>query len=238
MSGGRWPGIGIPWPGGGGGPPTFVGTHADLFSTANVASLTSASWTTSGSNRFLLAGIANAGGSPVNPSAVRWGGSGGADLTKQGSSLAIGSYGVLSLYTLIAPSIATSTSYYLWPSAQDETIGGTLLIEGVNQSTPIGTVATATGAGNTDMTPNVSVSSVVGDLVVAACWMVDTSAGARTITSNGGTTVYDVPIPDYEFFIIQTKVATSTTTSMDFTISGTANSEVKWGVIGVAVKPV
>lgn len=217
--------------------PTFVRTHADLFSTANVSSLTSGSWVVDGSDRLLLAGIASGAGSPVAPSAVRWGGSGGTALTKQGSTIGVGPYGDLSLYALVAPTAQTSTSYYLWPSAQDETVGGSILITGAHQTTPLGTVATATGSGDTDMTPSVSVSSAVDDLVVAICWMVDTAGDSRTITSNGGTTAYDAPIPAYEFFIIQTKVATSTTTSMDFTISGTANAAVSWGVIGVAVKP-
>lgn len=218
-------------------PPEFVGTHADLATVSGATSLTSASWTVSGSNKFLLAGIASADDPSVNPSAVRWGGFDGVDFAKQGSTIDIGFYGKLSLYTLVAPTDQTSTSYYLWPSSESEAVGGTILLTGVNQSTPLGTVATATGVGNTDMTPSVSVASAVGDLVVAICWMVDTSGGSRTIASDGGTTVYDVPMPIYEHFIIQTKVATSTTTSMDFTVSGTANSEVAWGVIGVAVKP-
>jgi len=224
-------------PASGGGSPVFVGTHADLFSASNVASLTSGSWSVSGSNRLLLAGIASGATTPVDPSAVRWGGSGGTAFTKQGSTVDIGLYGKLSLYTLVAPTEQTSTSYYLWPSANDETVGGTILLAGVNQSTPLGTVATATGHGLSDMTPSVSVSSAVDDLVIAVCWHVDQTGTSRTITSDGGTTVYDAVVSVNEFFIIQTKVATSTSTSMDFTISGAAENLIDWGVIGIAVKP-
>lgn len=218
--------------------PTYLATHADLFSTSNVTDLTSDSWTTSGSNRFMLAGIASSAGTPVDPSGVKWGGAGGIALTKQGGTIDIGGYGKLSLYTLLAPEISTDTSYYSWPSAQDETVGGMILISGVNQSTPLGTVASATGSGDTDMTPSVSVDTDVGDLVVAMCWMVDTSGQSLTITQDGGNLAYDVPIPTYDYFIIQYKTATTTTTTMDFSISGTANAEVRWGVIGVPVKPI
>lgn len=216
--------------------PSFSTTHADLSSTSNVSSLTSGSMAVSGSNKLLLGAIASGAGSPVAPSGVKWGGSGGTDLTKQGSTVSVGPYGRLSIYSLVAPTDQTSTVYYYWPSAQDETVGGTLLFTGVDQSTPLGTVATNTGTNNTTQ-PSVTVSSAVDDLVIAVCWMVDTSGQSRTITAaSGGTVLYDVSMPIYEFFVIESKVATSTSTTMNFTISGSASNEIAWGVIGVAVK--
>lgn len=236
MSGGRHPRIGIPWAAGGGGTPIFVTTHADLSSTSNVSSLTSGNMTVSGSNKLLIGAIASGAGSTADPSGIKWGGSGGTAFTKQGNTLTVGPYGKMSIYTLVAPSDQTSTVYYYWPSAQDETVGGTLLLTGVDQSTSLGTVATNSGTNNTTQ-PSVTVSSEVGDLVIAACWMVDTSAGSRTITAaSGGTVRYDVSMPAYEFFVIEEKEATSTSTTMNFTISGAASSEIAWGVIGVAVK--
>lgn len=226
----------------GGGPLAFLGTHADLFSTGNVSSLESASWAVSGSNRLLLAFAASGAGTPADSSAVKWGGSGGTALTKQGSTLAVGPYGKISLYSLVAPTAQTSTSYYQWLSAQDETAAGTLAFTGANQSAPLGTVATASGIGTTTLSPSVAVASAVGDLVVAACWMVDASSNNRAITSNGGTTLYDADVGTYEFLIVQSKVATTTTTTVTFDISGGAGGgggagDVSWGLIGVAVKP-
>lgn len=191
----------------------------------------------SGSDKFLMGFIASGDGSPADPSGIKWGGSGGTGLTKQGSTLGIGPYGKLSLYTLVAPADQTSTVYYYWPSAQGEAASGAILLTGANQSTPLGTIATNTG---TDVTvqPNVTVLSAVGDLVVAACWMVNSVGGAMTIASNGGATRYDVLVGDYEYLIIQSKVATSTSTAMNFTITTYSGdtSSLSWGVIGVAVK--
>lgn len=214
--------------------PSFSTTHADLSSTAYTSSITSASWAVSGSDKLLLAYSASGAGSPVNPNSVKWGGSSGAGFTQQGSTLNIGPYGKLSLYSLLAPTDQTSTSYYGWPSAQDELAGGTILLTGVNQSAPLGTVATASG--DNSVQPSVSVASEPGDLVVAACWFVDPNGNNRTLASNGGTTVYDVDVGIFEFLVIQTKVATSTSTTMNFTIGGSADASVAWGVIGVSVK--
>ncbi len=223
--------------GGGGGTPAFLVTHADLFSVSGVSSLTSGNMAVSGSDKLLMGFIASGDGSPVDPSGIKWGGSGGTGLTKRGSTLGIGPYGKLSLYTLVAPSDQTSTVYYYWPSAQGETAGGAISLTGVNQSTPLGTIATNTG---TDVTtqPNATVASAVNDLVVAACWMVNPAGGSMTIASNGGTTRYDVLVGDYEYLIIQSKVATSTSTAMNFTVTTYSGntSGLSWGVIGVAVK--
>lgn len=237
MSGGRHPRIGIPWAAGGGGTPTFLGTHADLSSTGNVSSLTSASWSVSGSNRFLLAFMGSGAGTPANPSSAKWGGSGGTALTQQGSALNIGPYGKLSIFSLVAPTEQTSTSYYLWPSQQDETASGTVAFTGVNQSTPLGTVATATGLGSTTLSPSIAVSSVAGDLVVGAFWMVD-QYGTRSITAPGGTILYDAVVASFETLVVQSVVATGTSTTLTFNISGSTENAnlLDWGLIGVAVK--
>lgn len=219
----------------GGGTPTFLGTHSALSSTANVSSLTSASWSVSGSNRFLLAFPASGAGSPVGASEVRWGGSGGTTLTKQGSTVTIGSFGALSMYSLVAPTAQSSTSYYLWPSAQDETAAGTMALTGVNQTTPLGPIATASGNGTSSLSAPVTVTSVAGDLVVGAIWLVDTGGAARTITGDG-TTLYSDILSPYEYMLVQSKVATGTSTTLTFTISGSTDASVTWGIIAAAVK--
>ncbi len=239
MSCGRHPRIGIPWSVAG-GTPIFLGTHADLYSEANVSSLTSGSWSVSGSNRLLLAFPASGAGTPVNPNSVKWGGSGGTSLTQQGSTIDIGPYGKLSLFSLVAPTAQTATSYYSWSSAQDETCGGMLAFTSVNQSTPLGTVATSTGAGTTTLSPSINVSSVAGDLVVGACWFIDSDGETndRTITAPSGTVIYDVDVGVHEFLLVQSVVATGSTTTLTFNISGPTPdaNRMYWGLIGVALK--
>ncbi|MBK8810762.1 MAG: hypothetical protein IPN69_08540 [Acidobacteria bacterium] len=218
--------------------PVFDATHSDLEG-SSATSITSASWTVAGSNRFMLAFPASGDDPVADPSGAKWGGSGGTALTKQGSTVNAGSFGKLSLYTLVAPAAASQTSYYSWGSTEGELAGGAISLTGVDQGTPIGTPATATGNFVSGTQPSLSVSCAVGDLIVGACWFVDqTATSDRTVLAGSGSTErYTMEHSgNFEAMCIVTKTATSTSETINFTINGTNTNQLDWAVIGVAVK--
>lgn len=211
----------------------FGGTHAALASGSNVSSLTSGSWSVSGSDRLLLGFAASGAGSPVVSNDVRWGGSGGTQFTALGAGLTFATYGAMRGFSLVAPAEQSATSYYSWPSNQDETAAGTILITGADQISPLGPVQTGT---SDSTTLSINVASEPGDLVIACAWTQDINANNRTLSpSNGGTTLYTADPGNFEYMLIQSLVATGTSTTISVSASGPINGGI--GMIGVAVKP-
>lgn len=218
---------------------------ADTFSAANVSSLTSAAFTIAGSDRVLLAGIASGAGTPVNPSGMKWGGSGGTVMAQIGTTLNVGSFGKLSAFRLTAPAAASQTLYGSWGSAQDETMLGGTSYTGVDQATPTGTATTATGtatgSGSTNLTVNVT--TVVGDLVWACFFVLDSNGNSPLLTPNGtpaATGRYEVEGAQlgFEAIQIQEVVATGTTTTVSCAVQPTSGSlNADWGVIAFVVNP-
>lgn len=207
---------------------------ARQFSGANVASLTTASWTISGTNRYLIGGAASGAGTRTNVSSMKWGGSGGADLTLIGSQRDVDPYWRMSQWGRVAPAASTTTFYAAWSSNQDETAMGAIAFEGVDQSTPIGTQAFATG---TTTNPSLNVTSVAGDEVVDLVWAVAAVVDNHTIAATAGqTSRVEVEGTDlgFEALGMSHKPAVGTSTTMSWTNSNAGTNG--WGHLGVPLK--
>lgn len=214
--------------------PTYD-SSASTSSAAGVTSLTTASWTIAGSTRYLVGGIASSAGTVVDPAGMKWGGSGGTDLTKKGATVTVNVFARVSMYGLVAPSASTTTLYGSWGSTQDETMIGGISVNGVDQATPEGTQATATG---TNSNPTVNVTTEVDDFVVDVMMTFDNNfAGGRTITAGAGQTKRQeqLNIGNADCFGMSTEVATGASTTMSWTISDTSNNN--WGILALPLKP-
>lgn len=206
-----------------------------VSSASNVASLTSASWTIAGSDRYLVASANSAALTSVTPTSVKWGGSGGTNLTMQGSAITYNSaVRRMSCWTLLAPAAESNTLYCLWPSNQDNTSLMGVSATGVDQTTPIGTLASATGTNNS---PTVNATTVADDLVVGmvGVWADGTSP---TVTVGAGQTARQ-EIEGGAFgddgWGVCTETATGTSTTTNWTTTGNVGA---WGVFALPLKPV
>jgi len=217
------------------GNPTFETTHASL-SGSSVQNITSTNWSISGSNRLLISALALSAESVGTPSGVKWRGSGGTSLSQIGSTLSVGPYGRLAMYGLIAPAEASDTSYYSTSKSHDTVIGGSIFIASANQSA-LPSLVTATGNHSASMNAAVTVTTQVGQLVVAAYYVLDQNAGSRTLSGvdAGSVSRYTSYPGAYEAFCIATKVATTTSTTVTFTLSGSTGANIDWGICAVAI---
>jgi hypothetical protein len=204
------------------------------FGAAAITTLESAAFTIgSGSDRILMVGVLSGAGSPVDPSAVKWGGSGGASLTQVGSTVNVGSFVKVSLWRLVNPASGSNTVHVTWGSAQDERALVAAAYTGVDQTTPLGTPATATG---TNTTPTVNVSSAAGELVVDSVGFLDQGGNNRTLAVGASQTSraeVEGANLGFEGLGISDEAGTATVT-MSWTTSGNVDN---WGIIGVALKP-
>lgn len=180
-----------------------------------------------------MAGACSGAGTPANVSAVKWGGSGGTDLTQRGSTLNIGLFGKASQWSLVAPTAASQTLYASWPSNQDETGLGGVSYTGVDQTTPHGTQATATN----ELAPTVNVTSAAGELVSDVVWHVNPVADTTTITAGASQTarvnIGSIGGAGFES-LGMSEEAGSATVTMSWTIDGTTTDS---GIIGIPIKP-
>lgn len=198
----------------------------------NVATLETASFTIAGSTRMLVCGVGSGAGTPVDPSAVKWGGSGGTAMTKQGATVNVGANLKASLYTLLAPTATSSTVHATWGSAQDERIIVCISANGVDQSTPLGTVASASG---TAATATVNATTVADDFVVDFVWYIDNGGSSPTITVGAGqTSRQEMETLPYETGGGSTEVATTTSTTMSWVSDGSTDD---WGILAIGLKP-
>lgn len=218
-----------------GGNPEYGNVHTALYG-SSVQNITSANWDVSGSNRLLISALAFSSEVPGTPSGTKWQGSGGTSLSQIGTTQSAGPYGKLALYGLIAPTAASNTSYYLTSKTHDTVIGGSVLLTSAYQSTLPSLVA-ATGNHASSMNASVTVTTVVGQLVVAVYYVLDQNSGSRTITGvdAGSVSRYTAYPGSFEAFCIATKVATTTSTTVTFTLSGTTGSNMDWAICAVAV---
>lgn len=209
------------------------------FSNSADTTLSTGSFTVSGSNRYLLACTGTGAGTPVAPSAVKWGGSGGTSMTQKGSTLDVGSFGKWSCWDLVAPTAQTSTVHVTWGSAQDERWVCAMSFTGVDQSTPTRTVASATGTGGVPtFTPTVNATSVSGDLVVDAMAFLNSNSDSATVAPNGSqTSRQEVEGADlvYEGMGCSTLTASGVSTTMAWTVSGTTGGTQNWGTFAMAL---
>lgn len=214
---------------------TFDAAATPTFSAANVASLTSPSWTLTGSNLYVHAGVLSGANTPVDPSAVKVGGSGGTAMTQKGATQNVGANVKVSAWGLANAPAGSTTSYVSWASNQDETALVAASYAGVDTSTPNRTVATATGS---NATPSVAATSVSGDLVVDVAGFLDGNGAALTLTVGASQTSHgEVEGANLTFEGLGTshEAATTTSTTMSWTISGTPQQG--WATIAYALIP-
>lgn len=217
--------------------PTY-NIHGSTFSAANVSSLTTASFTTSGSDRYMVAGASSGATTPANVTAVKWGGSGGTGFTQQDIFRNIGSNGRTSIWTLLAPAAASQTLYASWAANQEETVVGAIAFNGVDQSAPIGSVATA---GGTNTTATVNATTTADDMVVDVAFVLDTGCGNRTETVGAGQTSrieVEGASLSCEVFGMSHEVATGSSTTMSWTYSGGATINDGWRTFALPLHPV
>lgn len=197
-------------------------------SAANVSTLTSASMTVSGSNAYLLALVVSGAGTPVAPSAVKWGGSGGTSMTQVGTTLTFGTYWKASLYELVAPTAGASTLYVDYGTNQDETGVIGVLYTGVDQTTPRGTVGT--GFNDNSHPMSATCTTVSGDTVVGAIFIGTNLAGftdSQTVRQSWAEIA-----AGYELASVGDKTASGASTTVNWSTTYSA----PWGAFAVPLK--
>lgn len=212
---------------------------ASTSSAANVSSLTTASWTISGSNRYLFAGVASGAAVPQDPTACKWGGSGGTGLTQNGTPITDSSTHRLSIWELIAPSTGSQTLFASWGSNQDETALGGVSYTGVDQSTPSRARSTNTLSGQSSpFTATVTVTtSQNGDLIVDAMWAADNTAATNPTIAVDASQTSRIEIEGatigFEAYGMSEEAATGANTVMSWTVSGVTAGQGSFVSIGL-----
>ena len=126
---------------------------------------------------------------------------------------------VASLWRLVAPDTGANT-VSMDVTSQVTSSGGAVSYTGVDQTTPFGTAATATGASTT---PSVVVSSASGELVVDAL-----SSGGNTPTAGAGQTSR---IALANFFGMSEEAGAASVT-----MSWTTDTSNEWAIVGAPLK--
>lgn len=204
-----------------------------------VAATTQATGSFAVAGNYLLACVGSGASTPVDPSAVKWGGSGGTSMTQKGTTLNLGSFVKWSLWELKSPTAQTSTVHVTWPSSQDEKWVLAISFAGIDQTTPTRTVATATGSGGLPtFTITVDATSQSGDLVVDCASFISSSADNATMAVNGSqTSRQEVEGTDlaYEGGGTSTLTASGASTTMAWTVSGLSATGNSWGTYAMAL---
>lgn len=126
----------------------------------------SLSHTCSGSNRAAFMGTTNNDASTgKTTTSISYGGSGGTEMWDLSSNIVAGSG-----YYIVAPATGSQTVTATLSGTTLDHILGVISMTGVDQSTPIGTPATATG---NSTTPSATVSSPASDSLICDCMACD-----------------------------------------------------------------
>jgi hypothetical protein len=156
------------------------------FSAGNVATLDSAAFTISGSDKYLRVLVYSGAGTPATPTGVKWDAAGAnQSLTQIETAITFQTNFRASVWALVAPADGTSKVVTVtWPSNQDETMVIADAYTGVDQSTPTRTLPTpAQGSGASSGT--LAVTSVADDLVVGST----TVGGSGSLTTMSSSQV-------------------------------------------------
>ena len=220
------------WENGGTVNPLIQGT--DSFSLTSGTSVTKSVSFPAGPNKALIVVLNGIGGSSASisdPSAMTYAGDALTKLT--------GSTGTLysSIWYLANPDSGTNNLVTTWSlsSTSRTGFGAVLMFHGVDQSTPMGSGATATGTATSATT---TVTTAAGDYVVSSInFLTDGSitipSGHVTLqnsyASDGGTTTGR--------YAMTYKIATDTSTAMDFTFGDSESFEHTTGIVNPASSP-
>jgi hypothetical protein len=214
----------------------LIDSSVKVSSAAGVLAITSPSWTIGGSNRCVWSSVGNGSGTPSNPTGAKIGGSGGTAMTIQGSTVSVPSYFKHTLYRLIAPASGSTTSYANWGSAQDEVLLISVSTKDTDQTTPNGTIATATA--NTSLAPSVNATTVAGDLVLDFAFLGNNVGDAPLLTATAGQNpLQEIEGTDttYEAMGSSYKTASGTSTTMSWSATG-SGAQSSWSTMAFAVK--
>ena len=219
---------GTPGSAGGAGTVALEGTVSTGGTTAAALSLTFSHTTGSGANRLLLVGVVWRNTSTAIPiSGVTFNGT---TMTQVGTNTALTNRR-LAIYSLVNPPASTTGNVVVTLSGSTnatDIVAGAANFSGVDQTTPLGTFATASSSSGT--TPSVAVTTVANDLVF------DTVVAANgTLTVGSGQTSRWNVTPTTANITSggSTEPATTTSTTMSWTAASGA-----WAIGAVPIKPV
>jgi len=172
---------------------------------------------------------------------MKWGGSGGTALSAIGTVLSVDAFGKLGAFQLTPPAASTTTLFTQFAGTADEAAQGCASYTGVDQGTPNGTAVTNTGsiAATSGTATSGTVTTNVGDLVLAALFLYDNDFQGPTSAPTGSPTPterYQATIGGDQVMAIQEAVATGSSTTVSFAISGGGGAlDAKWGIIAFVV---
>lgn len=208
-----------------------VNNSGKAFNATSTSSINLTSFLIGGVNRVLYAFVGSGGAAPTSPATVKWNTS--ESLTQLGSTLTVSSFGRFSLWRLIAPSAVTATVAVDWGGVnQDEQLLVAVACQDVDQATPNGSVATATG---TNTTPTVNATTVSGSLTLDGVFTLDTGGTSRTISVGANqTSLQEIEGANTtaECLGSSREIATGVSTTMSWSISGAVDA---WGIFAFAV---
>src|SRR5207249_4996390 len=153
---------------------------AGEVSSSQTGGTSTTSWahTTSGTNRVLVVGVSWANITTRTVTSVTYGVQ---TMTSAGSAVNAGNAGA-EIFYLVAPAVGSNTVTVTLSGSANSLVGGAVTLTGVNQTTPLGTFASATG---TSATPSVNATSNTGETVIDTVSL--TSSGAITVGVGGQT---------------------------------------------------
>lgn len=210
---------------GGGSPPTFI-RKVDGTNSSNTASQTLAGVQVDGANKLLVVGV------------VRYGDAVGTvtfntteTFTRHVSMLHYDGQGTLEIWRLINPTTTTANIVVTYPGSGTSAACAAVLYNGVNQTTPLGVVATnsyAAGAANINL--SVTPASATSDLMLSVFGYY----AIQTYTDGAGETRIAISSANagFDSLMMTSKTAAGTSTTMSKTWSSGTEAE----LIGVAVK--
>ncbi|UCC45002.1 MAG: DUF4347 domain-containing protein, partial [Candidatus Zixiibacteriota bacterium] len=200
----------------------LMAVAVDNVTTATGTSITNVSHTTSGTEGLMLIGVSISTGDPDRPSSMSYN---GVALTQVGVQTGTGQ-NRMEIWSLVAPDIGTHNLTINWSGEPSGASLGIITFTGVDQTTPLGTFASATGSGTSG---SVNVTSAAGELVFGSVMV---SASNQDLIPGGSQTEQWDIIGGSANGGGSTEVGAPTvTTSWSWT------SSANWAIGGVSIKP-
>lgn len=203
----------------------------DIASNSKGNGVSSLTWahTCTGSNMVLWVGVGSGATSPHNTSTVTYH---AVSFTAENFDL-LNSFAHVSGHYLKAPDTGSAFNIIATlAAADDEVIAGGASYTGVDQTTPIGTPNSATGA---TATPTVNITSASGELVVDAIYHAQWAAGTAHTAGAGQTARVDVADSgDGNGFLGMSEEAGAASVTMSWS---TGPATQAWAIGGVSLKP-
>ncbi len=188
----------------------------------SISTLDITSVVSQGANRVIFCNIAHLGTS-ISVSSVTFDPGGANEKAFSSVGNAANAEHKTEIFKVVAPAAVTATVRVTMSGTADELVAGTLMMSGVDQTTPNDTAATAAGI-NSPMT--VDVSSETGDLVIDSA-----IANTTSITVGGSQTQRWNISPSTDSGAASTEAGAATVT-MSWTFGG---GPLRWATIGVNI---